>query len=156
MESSAPWQPWNGIGDGAGPAERHERSVQMTALQPSRLLRGSMLMDAVISGATGLLLVAGAGLLTSLLGVPEALMRYAGLILLPFAAIVLYLARAPQPSRTSVQAVIVLNVAWAAGSMLLLVSGWIEPTWLGMAFVTFQAVVVAGFAELQYAGLRRA
>jgi hypothetical protein len=128
----------------------------MTTLQASRLLRGSMVADAVISGATGLLMVAGAGVLASLLGVPEALMRYAGLMLLPFAAIVLYLAKTPAPPRAGVRTIIGLNLAWAAASILLLVSGAIEPTALGMAFVIFQAVVVAGFADLQYVALRGA
>lgn len=127
----------------------------MTAQQASTFLRGSMLADAVISGATGLLLLAGAGVLTSWLGVPAPLMRYAGLILLPFAAMVLYLARTPLVSRAGVRLVIALNVAWVAASILVLVAGWIEPTTLGLAFVIFQAVVVAGFAELQYTGLRR-
>lgn len=127
----------------------------MTAQQASKFLRGSMLADAVISGATGLLMLAGAGVLTSWLGVPAALMRYAGLILLPFAAMVLYLARTPLVSRAGVRLVIALNVAWVAASILVLVAGWIEPTTLGMAFVIFQAVVVAGFAELQHTGLRR-
>jgi len=127
----------------------------MTAQQASKFLRGSMLADAVISGATGLLMLAGAGVLTSWLGVPAPLMRYAGLILLPFAAMVLYLARTPLVSPAGVRLVIALNVAWVAASILVLVAGWIEPTTLGMAFVIFQAVVVAGFAELQYTGLRR-
>lgn len=127
----------------------------MTAQQASKFLRGSMLADAVISGATGLLMLAGAGVLTSWLGVPAPLMRYVGLILLPFAAMVLYLARMPLVSRAGVRLVIALNVAWVAASILVLVAGWIEPTTLGMAFVIFQAVVVAGFAELQYTGLRR-
>lgn len=127
----------------------------MAAQQASKFLRGSMLADAVISGATGLLMVAGAGVLTSWLGVPAPLMRYAGLILLPFAAMVLYLARTPLVSHAGVRLVIALNLAWVAASILVLVAGWIEPTALGLAFVIFQAVVVAGLAELQYTGLRR-
>jgi hypothetical protein len=128
----------------------------MTAHQRSRLLRGSMMADAVISGATGLLLAGGAGTLAGWLGVPEGLMRYAGLSLLPFAVAVLYLARSPEPPRAGVRTIIALNIAWAAASILLLLSGAIEPTTLGMAFVIFQAVVVAGFADLQYLALRKA
>lgn len=122
----------------------------------SRFLRGWMLADAVISGATGLLMLAGAGLLAGLLGVPAPVMRYAGLMLLPFSAMVLYLARSPQLSAGGVRIVIALNVAWVAASILVLVAGWIEPTTLGLAFVIFQAAVVAGFAEMQVTGLRRA
>jgi hypothetical protein len=46
-------------------------------------------------------------------------------------------------------------VLWVAGSIGLLVSGWVAPTMLGTAFVTAQAVVVGVLAELQFVGLRR-
>ena len=39
--------------------------------------------------------------------------------------------------------------------MALLLTGWIDPTLPGVAFVLIQAVVVAAFAELQVVGLRR-
>jgi hypothetical protein len=52
-------------------------------------------------------------------------------------------------------AVIATNAAWVLASILLLVSGWIEPTVLGYAFVIAQALVVALFAEVQYLGLRK-
>jgi hypothetical protein len=47
------------------------------------------------------------------------------------------------------------NVIWVVASILVLVSGAIAPTALGIAFVIFQAIVVAGFADLQFTGLRR-
>jgi hypothetical protein len=37
----------------------------------------------------------------------------------------------------------------------LLFTGWVDPTGIGQAFVVFQALVVAGFAEMQYLALRR-
>lgn len=122
--------------------------------QPSHLLHRSMIADAAITGVTGLALIAGAGMLNSLLGVPEALMRNAGLILIPFAVMVFYWSSPARLSRPRVWAVIGLNLAWVVASVLLLTAGWIELTALGVAFVLFQAVVVAVFAELQYAGLR--
>ena len=122
----------------------------------SVFLRRSLVLDGVISGATGLLMLLGAGPLEQLLGVPAALMRPAGIVLLPFAAMVLYFASRENLTRATVWTVIGLNLAWAAMSALALVGGWITPTGLGVAFVVCQAVVVAGFAELQYTGLRRA
>ena len=122
--------------------------------QPSPLLHRSMIADATISGATGLMLMAGAGMLTTLLGMPESLMRYAGLILLPFAAMVFYWSNPARLSRPRVWTIIALNIAWVVASVLLLAAGWTEATALGVAFVLFQAVVVAVFAELQYAGLK--
>jgi hypothetical protein len=101
------------------------------------------------------LLLAGAGVVGPLLGISESLLRYAGIILVPFAAGVYSLSTRPV-SRGAVLAVIVLNGLWVAGSVALLAAGGIAPTALGTAFVVAQAVVVAIFAELQYAGLRRA
>jgi uncharacterized membrane protein len=114
-----------------------------------------MIADAAITGLTGLALIAGAGMLSSLLGVPQSLMRNAGLILIPYAVMVFYWSSPVRLSRPRVWTVIGLNLAWVVASVLLLLTaGWIEPTALGVAFVLFQAVVVAVFTELQYAGLR--
>lgn len=111
--------------------------------------------DAAVSGVTGILMLVGAGALDPVLGIPAALMRGVGMALLPFAAGVLLLARQDPPPRSSVLAVVALNGGWVAASLLLLASGWIAPTGLGIAFVIVQAVAVAGFAELQYFAIRR-
>jgi hypothetical protein len=121
----------------------------------STFLRRALLADAVISGATGLLMLTGASLLETWLGVPAALMRVAGVVLLPFAGLVVYLSKRSQISRSGVWTVIALNVAWVAGSVLLLVSRSIEPTTLGIAFIGAQSLAVAFFAEVQYVGLRK-
>jgi hypothetical protein len=119
-------------------------------------LRLALLADAVASGATGLMMIAGAELLTGLLGLPVALMREAGLLLVPYVALVAFVGTRQAISHGAVRAIIALNVAWVAGSIGLLMSGIVAPTVLGYAFVIFQAVVVGVFAELQFIGLRRA
>jgi len=121
----------------------------------STFLRWVLLADAATSGAIGLLMMLGSGLLDQYLGLPASLSRYAGLSLLPFAAFLVYLARRENLSPPAVWAVIVLNVLWTADSILLLLGGWIEPTALGYAFVVFQAFGVAVFAGLEYFGLRK-
>jgi len=116
-------------------------------------LRTVLWADALASGATGLVMVAGAGLLESLLGLPGALTREAGLILVPYAALVALVAARAQISRAAVWVFIVANAAWTIGSIGLLLGG-LAPTALGYAFVIAQALVVAVLAELQYAGVR--
>lgn len=118
-------------------------------------LRYALLADAVASGATGLLLIAGADLLTGLLGLPVALMREAGLLLVPYVALVAFVGTREAISRPAVQAIIALNVLWVVGSIGLLMSGHVAPTVLGTAFVIAQAIAVGVFAELQVVGLRR-
>jgi hypothetical protein len=122
----------------------------------SSFVRRILVADAVISGATGVLMLAGSGLLEGLLGVPSGLLRYAGASLLPFAVAVAWLARRDNVSRGGVWAVIAANALWALDSIVVLFTGWVAPTMLGYTFIIFQAVVVAGFAELQYVGLRKA
>jgi hypothetical protein len=127
----------------------------MSTLSSLSFLRRVLVADAAISGTTGLLLFAAASPLASLLGLPEVLLRYAGLSLIPFAAAVLYLARSQEPSRGAVWSIIALNVLWAADSVLLLMTNWVSPGALGYAFVIAQALIVALLGELQYVGLRR-
>jgi hypothetical protein len=122
----------------------------------SSFVRRILVADAAISGATGVLMLAGSGLLEGLLGVPSGLLRYAGASLLPFAVAVAWLARRDNVSRGGVWAVIAANALWALDSIVVLFTGWVAPTMLGYTFIVFQALVVAGFAELQYVGLRKA
>jgi hypothetical protein len=128
----------------------------MSFLSSPKLLRYALIADALATGATALLLLFGAGLLTGLLGLPEPLMRTAGMILVPFVALVAYLATRERPSEGSVWLVILLNVAWVAASVLLLFTNFVSPTILGYAFIAAQAAVVFAFADLQFFGLRRA
>ena len=123
--------------------------------RPASFLRTALLADAAISFACGLLLALGAGWLEPLLAVPVSLARWAGLALLPYAALLFALARSESVARSSVLAVIVGNALWALASVALVVGGAIEPNALGTAFVVAQAVVVAAFAEAQLVGLRR-
>ena len=127
----------------------------MSTIHPSPFLRKSLLLDAAASGATAGLLIAGAGLLDGLLGLPVALMREAGLILVPFVAFVAWVGTREEVARGAVWTIIAANALWVAASIGLLVGGWVTPTALGYAFVIAQAAVVALFAELQYAGLKR-
>lgn len=127
----------------------------MTTIHPSPLLRQALLADATTSGAFGLLMLLAAEPLSRLLGLPEGLLRGAGGILLPYVALLAWLSLRSQMHRALVWAVIVANIAWAADSLLLLVSGWVSPTRAGYAFVIMQALVVLMYAELQIMGVRR-
>jgi hypothetical protein len=57
-------------------------------LLPSPLLRQALLADAVTTAACAALMIAGAGFLEGLLGLPATLLRGAGLLLIPFVAYV--------------------------------------------------------------------
>ncbi len=126
-------------------------------LHPTPFLRFALLGDAAASGATGLLLAAGAGFLAALLRLPEGLLRVAGLVLLPYAGFVAWLgARGGGVPRNALRAVVAINLLWALDSVLLLAAGPVAPNGLGVAFVLAQAVAVLGFAAMQWTALRGA
>lgn len=121
----------------------------------SSLLHRALLADAVVSGATGLALALGAPWLSGRLGLPEELLRGAGMFLVPFAALVGVLGARALPSHGVVWAVVVVNALWVLGSVGLLVAGGVTPTLLGTLFVLAQALIVAVFAEVQFIAVRR-
>jgi hypothetical protein len=130
-------------------------TIHPSPFLPSPFLRSVLLIDAAASGATGLLLIGGAGLLDDLLGLPAGLMFEAGLILVPYVAFVAWVGTRQSVARGAVWAIIAANALWTIASAGLLASGLVAPTPLGTAFVIAQAVVVALLGELQYVGLRR-
>ena len=127
----------------------------MTLLQPSPLLRRALQLDALASGATGLLLALAAQPLSGLLGLPMVLLMVAGIVLLPFALVLAWMANGDPLSRAGVWVVIAANLLWVVESLLLLLSGWVQPTVAGCVFVIGQALAVGVLAELEFFGLRR-
>ena len=117
-------------------------------------LRRVLALDALSCLAMGLLMGLGAASLAPLFGLPESLVRIAGLVLLPLAIFIGWLASRPNPPRALVWVVILGNLAWTAESFVVL--GQSQATALGTAFVSAQAVAVLGLAMLEYIGLRRA
>jgi hypothetical protein len=128
----------------------------MAHVPMSRSLRLALLADAAASGATAALLVAGAGVLERLLGLPVALMREAGLVLIPYVVLVVFVASRPFAVVAAVNAIIAINAAWTVASLLLVMSAWVSPTLLGTAFVLAQALAVGAFGVIQYVCLRQA
>lgn len=127
----------------------------MSILENPIFLRRVLIADALASGAMGALLAAAAAPLSGLLGLPAGLLLGAGLVLLPWAAVVGWLGlRQAPPSRGAVRAVVVLNALWVVDSLLLPLTGWVAPTPLGLAVLVGQALAVAGLAALQALALR--
>ena len=127
----------------------------MTSIRASSLLRRVLIVDAVTSGAMGLAMVAFAELFADLLQLPLDLVSEAGIVLLPFAAFVGFVASRREPARLAVWTIIALNVVWVVDSIVLLFTGWVAPNALGYAFVVAQAAVVLVFADFEYMGLKR-
>jgi hypothetical protein len=73
-----------------------------------------------------------------------------GVLLIPFAGFLVWLAPRASDLRGIVRSVVVGNVLWVVASVLLLVSGRVAPTTFGTVFVVLQAAVVAVFAYLEH------
>jgi hypothetical protein len=126
----------------------------MSSIGSWSFLRRVLLVDAVSSGAMGVGLLLFSGVLEALLALPRTLLTETGIVLLPFAAFVGYIAVRDRPWRAGVWIVIAINTLWAIDSIVLLFTGWIAPNALGIAFIAAQAAVVATLAELEYVGVR--
>ena len=119
------------------------------------LLRTALRLDAVVTGANGAAYLLAAPLLDDLLGLSPGLLRGVGGFLLVFAGVVwLVGARTPVPAGPA-REVAAANLLWAAGSVVVVAVGAGTPTTVGAVWLVLQAGVVAGFAVLQTAGLRR-
>ena len=126
----------------------------MNALQPTPMLRNALLLDGLLSGVTGLLLVLAAGWLGAFLELPRLLLLVAGSAALPFAALLVWLSNRAEISRQAIWAVIAVNAVWVIDSLLLLVIGWVSPNLFGYAFVIARALAIGLLAELQWFGLK--
>jgi hypothetical protein len=127
----------------------------MMTIHSSPLLRQALVADATTSAAFGLLMLIGAGPLSGVLGLPEMLLRIAGVVLLPYAGFIGWLGVRDTIQKPVAWAVVLGNALWVADSALLLLGGWVSPTSAGYAFVIAQALVVLMYAEFQFVGLRR-
>ncbi len=118
-------------------------------------LRRVLRADALVSGAAGLLMAAGAPYLAPFLGLPSALLFWAGVALFPFVALLVAVSARGEVSRLMLIDIIGINALWVAASFGVLLSGAVAPNLLGYAFVIAQALAVALLAELQFVGFRR-
>lgn len=128
----------------------------ITARPATGLLRRALLLDGVASGGLGVLLTAAAGPLADVLGGSTTLHRAVGIFLIGYGAAVLLIGTRPVVSLPAAATIAVGNCGWVLASAAVAVLDPWSLTTLGTAFVVAQAVAVAGFAALQFAGLRQA
>jgi hypothetical protein len=113
-----------------------------------------IVIDAAMSGASGLLIAGGAPWLDSVLGMPTVVLAALGVFLLAYAGSLVAIARAGSPG-AAVAAVIVGNWAWFAGSVIAVFADWLTLTSAGNALTLVQAAAVAVVAHMQTLAVRR-
>ncbi|UBU09872.1 hypothetical protein [Nonomuraea gerenzanensis] len=131
----------------------------MTALTVTtdrmKFLRLALAADAVVTGGNGLIYLAFAGPVGTLLGPDAGLLRGIGVFLLVYGIAVGLLATRREISPAGTKAVIALNIIWTLASIAAVVTGAAGFTTIGAIWAIAQALVVALFAELQITGLRK-
>ncbi|WP_433479386.1 hypothetical protein ACQPZP_21500 [Spirillospora sp. CA-142024] len=121
-----------------------------------RLLRLALRLDSVVTGVNGLAYLALAGPVDDLLGLDAGPGRVLGAFLLVYAAAVWAISVPARPHRHAVTAVVEANLLWTILSVVAVALGWFSLNTAGGVWAVLQAIVVAGFAALQYTAQRRA
>ncbi|MFI2428096.1 hypothetical protein ACH5A7_29100 [Streptomyces sp. NPDC018955] len=128
-------------------------AVLARTVEPQRMLRRFLALDAVVTGANAVAYLALPGPLGRFLGAGPGLLLGLGAFLAVYAAGVGLLAARPHPPAPGVRIVVEANLAWTAVSIAALAL-WLTPTTAGAVWTVLQALTVAGFALLQHVALK--
>lgn len=118
------------------------------------MLRLALKLDAVASGALGVLSLGAASVLDDLLGAPLTLLAPVDVFLIAWAAVLWVISSRPRISKPAAWAVILFNLVWVLDSAVVVSAGFFSLTALGTAFVLAQAAAVLFFALAQFYALR--
>ena len=122
----------------------------------SNLLRQALRGNGLFSALSGLIFLFGARPLATFMGLPwPAALMGVGLVTILYAALLLWMTAQPAINRSFARATVVLDASWVIASVAILLAGWPPLTVAGKWTVALLAEVVAVFAILQAAGLRR-
>ena len=116
-------------------------------------LHNVLLLDAATCVAAGALMAFGSNFVAGLTAIPAPLLTWAGLILFPVAALMLYAGLQATPPRALVWLIIIGNIGWVAASLG--VFAFITPNALGIGFIAGQAAAVAALALMEHNALQR-
>ena len=109
--------------------------------------RKVLALDALTCVAAGALMTIAAAQLAPWTGLPEGLIRVAGLSLFPAAALFGWMSRTRRLSPALINLAVVGNGAWVLGSIAVALT--MGPTLFGQVFVLGQAAAVGGLAVLE-------
>lgn len=133
------------------------RTQIVQSTQKSKLLRQALRGNGIFSAVSGSILVLAAKPLATFMGLAWPLaLTITGLILLPYAALLIWATSQPQVDHRLAKTAVVLDAGWVIGSILLLLTDWLNLSVAGNWTVALLAEAVLTFAILQAVGLHRA
>ena len=118
-------------------------------------LRTALRVDGWSTSAFGAVLLAGATTLRAPLGLPTAWSVPFGVAMLGGGLALLLIAGYPEIPARHASVVVIVNALSVLGMVALALSGLIDLTGVGVAFLFIGASAVAVFAALEFVGLRR-
>ncbi len=119
-------------------------------------LKNILLVNAISSGLTGLLLTMDAELFANLFGTSAHVpFMGVGIFLIAFAIGVFFVSRRKDRWSREVLAVVAADTLWVIVSVVILLLQPFTITWIGYSFIAAIAAWVALMAYLQFASLRR-
>ena len=118
------------------------------------LLRFAMRADAVLSGLAGIAGIPLAGWLAEISGTTKAFEYSMSAFFIAYGVVVLALAQLSSVRKPGI-AVIIANVVYSVGAVVLVLVDWMPLTTLGVVLTLATGVYTLVFAELQYQGVRR-
>lgn len=128
-------------------------SPQITAMQSNNALQNILLLDAATCVGAGALMAFGSSFVAGLTAIPAPLLTWAGLILFPCAALMIFAGLQAVPPRPVVWLIVLGNIGWVIASLGIF--AFIAPNALGVIFILAQAAVVAVLALLEHNAMQR-
>lgn len=142
--------------DDGATSNRNPKEMTMSRLTMTPFLRNVLRVDAVLSGLTALAMIADAEPLAAWTGLPSAVLTVLGAALLPWTALLAWLAGRTVVASAAVGAVVALNFVWVLDCAMAAFGTFGSPLGLGTAMLAVQAVGTFVIAELEWMAMRRA
>jgi hypothetical protein len=118
-------------------------------------LKNVLLINALSSGATGLLLIEFPSFIAQLFGVSQTMPFMAtGIFLVAFSLLVYYASRQKPVNKTLVRWIIALDIMWVADSLIIVGGQLFDFTLIGYAITSAVALWVALMAFMQIRRLK--
>ncbi|MBA4852852.1 hypothetical protein [Emticicia sp. BO119] len=118
-------------------------------------LKNVLLINALSSGVTGLLLIEFPSFIAQFFGVSQTMpFRATGIFLVAFALLVYYASRQKTTNKTLVRWIIALDLMWVADSLIVVAGQLFDFTLIGYAITSAVGLWVALMAFLQIKGLK--
>ena len=115
-------------------------------------LKNTLIIDAVTCAVLFVSCVFATATVAALLGLPSEVVTVAGWVGLPSALLMLFVAGQRTPSKGLANLIAVGNLGWVAASFAVLAVFAGQMTWIGIAVVAVQAVVVLDLAIFEAKG----